>query len=245
MASEEAILAKLRSMPPAQAEAFTRRYLIEGYKKSLYRTAKGLLGYHDINWSTHGMIIKALEAPTTRKLVCVPRGCFKSSIAVVAYCIWRIINNPNVRILIDSELYSNSATFLREIKAHLRSERVVSLFGEFYNDQNWNEGETTVKQRTKALKESTITCGGVGTTKVGQHYCTVLGDDYNSPKNTMTHEGRKKVIDHIRYNTSILEPTGTYVFTATRYHEEDATGFILRDLVGISIEEAIKRSQAA
>jgi hypothetical protein len=228
------------SLPTQQATALLTSELADSYRSSLYKTCKLLLGYKDITWSTHGKIIQTLEAESTRKLVCVPRGCFKSSIAVVGYTLWQLIRNPNARILIDSELYSNSSTFLRELKAHMREDRVTSLFGEFYNDKNWNEGEITIRQRTRPKKEASITCGGIGTTKVGQHYDIIIGDDYNSPKNTMTPEGRKKVIDHVRYNISILEPGGTYVFTATRYHEEDVTGWILRDLVGISIDEALK-----
>lgn len=195
-----------------------------------------------MNRRTHGGTVAALEAPTIRKLICVPRGCFKSSIAVVGYAIHCLVNNPNLRILIDSELYSNSTTFLREIKAHLTSDRMVRVFGTFKTDAVWNEGEITIKQRSQPKKEASITCGGIGTTKVGQHYDLIIGDDYNSPKNTGTPEGRRKVIDHIRYNMSILDPGGGYVFTATRYHEEDATGFILRDLIGISIQDALKQS---
>ena len=219
--------------------------IADKYRSSLYLTCKDLLGYKDISRPTHGGIIRALEAPTRRKLICVPRGCFKSSIAVVGYCVHSLINNPNLRILIDSELYSNSTTFLREIKAHMESEKLTRIFGTFKTGSVWNEGEITIAQRTIPKKEASITCGGIGTTKVGQHYDVIIGDDYNSPKNTGTPEGRRKVIDHIRYNMSILDPGGAYLFTATRYHEEDASGFILRDLMGIKIEDAIRQSLKA
>lgn len=238
------LASRLAQLPTAQAIAVARQVLAERYTQSLYHLCKFGLGYHDIRHSTHGKIFRALAAPTPRKLICVPRGCFKSSIAAVGYPIQCLLKNPNLRILIDSELYSNSATFLREIKAHLEGPELTSVFGEFKGD-TWNEGEITIRQRNKPRKEASITCGGVGTTKVGQHYDLIIGDDFNSPKNTATPEGRKKVIDHIKYNISILEPGGTLVFTATRYHEEDATGFILRNLMGISIEQALKLSAAA
>lgn len=236
---------RLASYSPEEAERALIAAIGAKYKGSLYLTCKSLLGYKDITRGTHGGIIRALEAPTKRKLICVPRGCFKSSIAVVGYCTHSLINNPNLRILIDSELYSNSTTFLREIKAHMESERLTRIFGQFKTSTNWNEGEITIAQRTTPKKEASITCGGIGTTKVGQHYDIIIGDDYNSPKNTSTPEGRRKVIDHIRYNMSILDPGGAYLFTATRYHEEDASGFILRDLMGIKIEDAIKLSLKA
>ncbi|WP_287727433.1 hypothetical protein, partial [Microcystis sp. M061S2] len=68
------------------------------YRKSLYATVKDLCGYSKVTWRTHGSIIEALEAPTERKLIVVPRGCFKSTIGVVGYTIWTLIREPDARI---------------------------------------------------------------------------------------------------------------------------------------------------
>lgn len=190
------------------------------------------LGFKDVSWRTHGPIIEILQSPSNRKLIVVPRGTLKSSIACVGYPIWRLLRNSNERILIDSEIYTNSKNFIREIKGHLESEKFTSLFGEFKSN-NWNEGEFTIAQRKQIYKEASVTAGGIGTTKVGQHYTIILGDDYNSNHNSNTVEGRQKVIDHFRYNISILEPGGTYVITCTRYAEDDVAGFILQTLVGM------------
>lgn len=196
------------------------------YRSDLYLTAKDLLGFKDVNWSTHGEIIECLEDDGPRKLICVPRGCLKSSLACVAYPIWRLINNHNRRILIDSELYTNSATFLREIKQHLLSEKFQALFGN-WKTRVWNESEIIISARTKNLKEASITVGGIGTTKVGQHFDDIVGDDYNSPSNTNTPENASKVVNHYKYNLSILEPTGTYVLIGTRYSQNDLIGHVL------------------
>ena len=198
------------------------------FKSSLYSLARVGLAYKDVNLRTHGKIIKTLESDNKRKLLCVPRGCLKSSLACVAYVIWLLINNPNARILIDSELYTNSATFLREIKGHLSTPLFIKVFGEF-KSSCWNESEIIIKQRTKNLKEASVTVGGVGTTKVGQHYDYIIGDDYNSPANTANPEQAKKVVDHYRMNTSILENDGTYVIIGTRYSELDLIGHIIRN----------------
>ena len=197
-------------------------------KKSLFILASCFLGYKDVTPSTHKSIILALESDTTRKLICVPRGSLKSSLGCVAFPIWLLINNPNLRILIDSELFTNSATFLREIRAHLQGSAITSVFGDF-KTRIWNESEIVIKQRTHPYKEASITVGGVGTTKVGQHFDVIIGDDYNSPQNSKTPEMAQKVIDHYKYNLSILEPEGTYVIIGTRYSENDLIGYILRE----------------
>lgn len=190
--------------------------------------AVAMLGFKDVNERTHGEIIQTLEAPSTRKLICVPRGCLKSSLACVTYPIWLLSRNPNLRILIDSELFNNSKTFLREIKSHLETPLFRAVFGE-WKAEPWNESEIIIGQRNQFRKEASITVGGIGTTKVGQHYDVIIGDDMNSPNNSNTPENAKKVVDHYKYNTSILEPNGIYVVIGTRYSENDLIGYILEN----------------
>jgi hypothetical protein len=199
------------------------------YRDSLGDTARSLLSYPDINAETHSDIIQSLEAGTRRKLIVCPRGALKSTLCDISYPIWLLLNNPNLRILIDSEIFSNSKTFLREIKAQLESERLVSLFGPFKSESNWTEASITIKQRTIARKEPSIQVSGIGAVKVGQHYDVIIMDDMNSNNNSATPEGRQKVIDHYKLNTSILEPDGTMVIVGTRYAENDLIGHVLQN----------------
>lgn len=199
------------------------------YRTSLYHLCKYGLGMKDISWATHGGMIRSLEAPTKRKLIVLPRGCLKSSIGIVGFSIWLLLRNPNERILIDSEIFNNSKNFLREIKAHLLSPHMIRLFGSFKANP-WGESELTIGQRTHPYKEASITCGGVNTTKVGQHYSTILCDDLNSTNNSSTPEARAKVLGHWRMNVSLLEPNGVMTLTATRYSADDVVGSILKDL---------------
>lgn len=212
------------------------------YNDSLYHLAKYLLGYTDVTWNTHGDMILALNDGKIRKLICVPRGTFKSSISSISYPIQLLNRNPETRILLDSELYTNSKNFLREIKGHMRNPKVTEIFGEYYSkDLPWNESEVVIGQRTKILKDPSIAAGGIGTTKVGAHFDVIIGDDYNSPENTATPEQRKKVIDHYQYNQSILDPGGLYVIIGTRYHEEDLIGWIIKNELGFKNFEEFER----
>lgn len=207
----------------------TLKLLGEIGKKSLYFLAKYILGYKDITKRTHGEIIATLEAKDQRKLIVVPRGCFKSTLGVVCYSIYRLINDPDIRILIDSELFTNSSTFLREIKAHLTSDLFVAIYGEMKGTAMWNDSEIVVSMRKVQKKEASITCSGIGAGKTGQHYDLIIGDDYNSPLNSNTLENRQKIINHYKLNQSILEPQGEYVIIGTRYAEDDLIGWILQN----------------
>lgn len=225
------LLKRLKNAPPDVAEQALKQALAEKYRQSLFATCKHLLGYDDVNWYTHGDLINTLENADENKLAVMPRGTFKSSICTVAFPIWRLLRNPNHRILVDSEVYTNSKNFLREIKGHLESQKLTDLFGSFKGSQ-WTEGEITIAQRTKVYKEASITCGGIETVKVGQHYDLIIEDDLNSNNNSQTIEGRQKVIRHHQMNTAILDPGGTLVVVGTRYAADDVIGFILDTEIG-------------
>lgn len=200
--------------------------IAEIYKNDLYSFLKVGLSYAEITEYTHGQIIRSLSSPNRRKLICVPRGCFKSSIASVGYPIWRLLTDSSLRILIDSELYTNSKNFLREIKGHLRSDRFISVFGD-WKTSTWNESEIIVKPRVKSYKEPSVCVSGIEAEKTSQHYDLIIADDLNSASNSHTQEGRAKVIDHFRRYISLLEPDGTIVVIGTRYATEDLIGWII------------------
>lgn len=206
-----------------------------------YWFAKKILGYKDLTRRTHGQICKILEATTPRrKLIVCPRGSFKSSLGVVAFSIFRACQNPNVRILIDSELFTNSSNFIREIRGHLENPVLCSAFGIFRGRGDWTSGRTiTIKQRQFNLKESTFTASGIGAEKTGQHFDIIIADDLNSPSNSNTEEGRKKVIDHYRYLNALLDPGGEFVLIGTRYAADDCIGFVLENEIGEGVNEFI------
>jgi len=203
------------------------------YRRSLYHFCKYGLNMADITWRTHGGMISNLESLAPRKLIVMPRGSLKSSLGVTGYAIWRLIRDPNERILIDSEVYENSKNFLREIKAYMLQPELTQLFGSF-KGQIWGESELTIAQRTLPYKEASITAGGVNTVKVGQHYSCIVSDDLNSGNNSGTTEARQKVLTHYRLNDAILDPGGTYVVIGTRYSADDVIGNILKNEIGIN-----------
>lgn len=196
------------------------------YKASLGAVCKTLLGFKDVNERTHKNLIQVLEHPHKRKLCVEPRGSLKTTIGVTANCVWKLINNPNLRIYVVSEVYVNSKNLIREIKGCFESEAFMNVFGD-WRGERWGEGEITIKTRTKNLKEASITAGGIGTIKVGQHFDVIIIDDANSNKNSDTPEKCQKVIDFYKYLISILEPNGEFVIIGTRYSSNDLPQMVL------------------
>lgn len=220
------LVTELEKLKDKEQHAVTVEMIKELVLNDFFLFSKHILGYKDLEWEVHGECIKSLESDARRKLVVMPRGSFKSSLGSVAYPIWRLLRDPNTTILLDSELYTNSKNLLREIKGHLAASSFIAIFGNLIGSK-WDEGEIILANRTRNRKEASITVGGIETTKVGQHYDLIIGDDYNSAQNSDTPEKCQKVIDHFKYNLNILNPGGEYLIIGTRYAELDVIGFLL------------------
>lgn len=208
------------------------------FKDSLYHTAKYLLGMKDINWKTHGEMIEALEALEFRDegisnaLIVMPRGSLKSSIGSTAFPIWRLLRDPNKRILIDSATYDLSTQLVSAIAQHLESENLTALFGTFRTKNDWSSKSLTIAQRTKIFKESSVVASGVGSPKTGSHFDIIICDDLNNEKNSATPELRAKVYSHYQMLYAILDPGGDLSIICTRYSADDVCGKILENELG-------------
>ena len=226
------LIQKFAKLKDLEQESVAKSALKEMAESDFFFFSKYILGYKDLRRRTHGEAIRVLMSDAHRKFVIMPRGTFKSTLVSVAYPIWLLARDPNKTILLDSEIYTNSKNFLREIRQHMQSNKLLRTVWGAWTGPVDNESETIIAQRTRNRKEASITVGGIETVKVGQHYDVIIGDDYNSPKNSDTPEKCRKVIDHIRYNLNILNPGGEYAFAMTRYAELDIAGFFFKEILG-------------
>ena len=222
----------------------------EIYRKSLYHTAKYLLGMSDINWRTHGQMIRDLEELEFREkgianaLIIMPRGSLKSSVGSTAFPIWRLLRDPNKRILIDSATYDLSTQLVSAIAQHFESPSVTNLFGVFRTKDDWSSKSITIAQRTKILKESSVVASGVGSPKTGSHFDTIICDDLNNEKNSANPELMEKVYKHYQMNFAILDPGGDMAVIATRYAALDVPGAILINEIGVDLLPDYLKSHA-
>ena len=163
-----------------------------------------------------------------RTLLLAPRGHGKSSIAGIAFAIWKIIRDPNVRILIVSSTHDQARIFLREIRTHLeRNSAFTALFGNV-RDNRWSDDEIIVR-RTRIAKEATVTAAGASGSIVGRHFDVVIADDIIDEENSWCESQRAKL--HTWFHKTLfpcLEPGGEIHVIGTRYHEADLYGHLIR-----------------
>jgi predicted phage terminase large subunit-like protein len=72
-----------------------------------------------------------------RRLVLVSRGHLKSTLCSVAYVLWRIWRNPNIRIAVCTATKDLALQFIREVKQYLENEE---LQGRVWNNRPHIEG---------------------------------------------------------------------------------------------------------
>ncbi len=174
--------------------------------EDLFYFSKYILGYEDMQVEPHLEMCNFISQEWPKTLDLEPRGSFKSTIRTICYPIWRIIKNPNIRILINSQELKMSKKFLAEIKGHFEhNEEFISLYGDYVGSK-WNDDEIIVSTRTKHRKEPTIMTGGVETPKTGGHVDLLLNDDLHDEHNTNTAEQVEKVIRFWQLQSAILEP---------------------------------------
>ncbi len=199
-------------------------------QEDLFYLTEDLLGYSQIQEKPHLEFCEFLQGPESKKLVLLPRGTFKTTIGTIGRSIQKIIQNPNIRILIFSETFGQSKKFLSEIKQQLEgNEKLIGLFGNFKSDPGWREDEITVRQRTRISKEPTIMTGGVDVVRVGFHFDLIIIDDPHSQKNINTRDQIDKVFNAYRLLLPMLEPGGEVDVIATRWHDLDLASTLLKN----------------
>ena len=199
---------------------------------SLYDFSKIVLGYDLIEESVHFDLCEFMcdrytdygEPVKNWKLILMPRGTFKSTLALEAFIIQQIILNPNIRILITTENFSNSKFYLGKIKKQFESNELLkSLYGDFVAPTGWREDYITVSQRTINAKEPTIMCGGVDKTITGFHYDLIVADDIVTPNNIGTIDQINKVINYYKDFNNLLDKTKPcrVIIIGTRWNFND------------------------
>lgn len=220
----------------AVSNEWIRRQVLENYRVDILATE--VLGMELKPF--HRKILRWIfQHPNSLQLVF--RGAGKTTVAVVLMCVFFLLKNPNLRILIYSKTITFSKAILTEIKGHFESnEKLKAIFGAYYDPQlctKWEETEIKVLPRTLNAKEGSITVIGVGGQVVGKHYDILFGDDVVDEENSVTKLQREKIQT---WNYKSLDPTleppdakvefrGQHHRVGTRYHFDDLYGHLIKN----------------
>jgi predicted phage terminase large subunit-like protein len=200
-------------------------------QKDLKFLCKAIFGYKD--WSEnqrlHYDIARKLRAASKFKLFLIPRDHLKSSIITKAGAVQRVLNNPDIRVLIANNTWDNARKFLGSIQKHLKRGAYLSYYFGAFESEKWNQDEIVIKQRTQVLDAPTIATTGLEKEQTSQHYDLIIADDLVARENVQTKEQREKVKDYINSLMALLEPQGELWVVGTRWSQDDAYGDLLEE----------------
>jgi predicted phage terminase large subunit-like protein len=162
------------------------------------------------------------QAVNLVSLQLAPRGSGKTTVGTIGAALLEILIDPNVRILLASDIVTHAQNFLSELKSCLIHPRVVEIFGDQRGDK-WNDTEITTRGRTLPRKEPTIAITGVDSSITSMHFDFIFADDLVTLGNSRTDGSRHKVYQWF-YTTlmpCITDARTVFRVLGTRYHPDD------------------------
>ena len=197
---------------------------------NFFTFSKYVLGYSKFT-DVHRKWAEEAESSHKRKLFLKPRGTFKSTLFTTSYILWRLVINPNERILICNATNDNAEAFLREITSHLiRNKRFIDIFGKLIDERASKVSSITLTNRTTHSKEPSISCIGVLGNLVSSHYSLIIADDLCNAADRESESIRAKKKAWYQDLLSILDPNGEIVVVGTPWHFSDLYSYIENDL---------------
>jgi len=205
-------------------------------RDDLFTFAVEGLGFTDLLPIHKDLCLFLQDQSKRTKLILMPRYSFKSSLATIAYSLWRLIKNDSLRILIYSDAVTRSQGFLTEIKNHLLGLKPNSKFRELCGHWEvdpkqgvWNQSAITIKERSTAHAEPSIDTAGLESSKVGAHYDIIIFDDLVTKENVTTVELMAKTYECYKAARSLLRPGGEMLIVGTRWNFGDMYGRLITD----------------
>lgn len=169
-----------------------------------------------------------------KKMLLMPRGHVKSNIVTVGYCLWRIVRDPNLRIILASHKDEDAEKFLGTVKWHIKHDdwfrevypEIRPMPGVGVKPEKWSETQILV-ERDKAFVEPTVQCMSPGSAVTGRHYMLLIPDDIVTEKTVTNELALNKTKTFHALCESLLDPGAKELVIGTRYHYQDEYGRII------------------
>lgn len=181
-----------------------------------------------------------------KMVISYPRGHGKSTHISVAYPLWIIAKNHNLRILLISSTGNVSKSFMTEMIGHIEKNVLYQAFGVYCDPErkgvvpkmktylklreNWSGDSIIIDREDLNLKDPTVHALGLFGGILSKRADVIICDDIVNQENSNTEEQRLKVVDWI-YTTvlPVLIPGGTFVYIGNTWHQDDLVARLLVD----------------
>lgn len=199
-------------------------------RADLYFFATEILGNKVLEPNPHEQMAKDVSGPEQFKLLLWPRDTFKSLLSTQSYALWRIIRDPNIRILITNATLGNSKAFLDYVKTQLEGNQLLRACYGNYVSEKWTQEAITVSKRTNiGLKEPTIEIASTGASKVSRHYDLIIADDLVNRDWVSTPEMVERSVVYFKDLIDLMAPGCQLLIIGTRWAYHDLYGYLIEE----------------
>lgn len=182
------------------------------------------------------------------KKICIawPRGHGKSTHLSIAYPLWEIGRNHNMRILLVSSTAETARHYMTEIIGHIERNQKYQLWakaidpknkgvvpkmrGYHKREENWAGDSIIVDRDNIGIKDPTINAVGLFGSILSSRADIIIVDDLVDQQNSATEEQRQKIKDWV-YTTlmPVLVPGGRFIYLGNTWHMDDLISNFLKD----------------
>lgn len=196
------------SMPSSSLGDELHDRLRANSRKSLFFFTTAVLGWNKLQQDPHLSLcdfIQNVEPPHgRRKVVLIPRDCYKSTIGSKSLPLWILIQESFLgipgrehRILLVSHSSVNAQKQIKSLRQQIERNTVLQwLFPEVIPDLSkttWTD-TNLLFPRQGVFGEDTIECAGIDTHLVSRHYTIQIKDDMEDEAAMMSPTVRQRVI---------------------------------------------------
>lgn len=175
-----------------------------------------------------------------------PREHGKSTHLSIAYPLWRIAKNHDIRILSISRTANIAESFLSQVVSNVERNLKYREWAKAIDTDNigvvprlkkgrrqtedWSGKSITIERPDMNMKDPTIAATGLFGQILSRRADIIILDDVVDQQNSATELQRKKVIDWIETTViPVLVPGGTFIYLGNTWHMDDAVARFLKD----------------
>jgi predicted phage terminase large subunit-like protein len=190
-----------------------------------YTFATKVMGFEDLYPPLHGPLCRLVQdGNIKRKLILLPRGCFKTTICSISYPLWLLVRDQNARIALCSVNSAKAEENLDEIYERAKGEIFQLLFGDIIgHPDTWpKRTKSFARIRRKGSKTGpSLAAYSVECSEVGRHFDTMVFDDIVDQEKVNTPQAREGVWEWFGRQFSVRDPGTEMMIIGTRWHWDD------------------------
>lgn len=219
-----------------------RETLRKNGKANLYYFSTAILKWSKIQPDPHLPVCNFIQTiPKLRKVLLIPRDCYKSTIGSKSLPLWILIQDsfcglPGLehRISLQSHSSENAKKQIKSLRQQIERNQILRwLYPEIIPDvtrTTWTDSNLLFP-RQGMYGEDTIEAGGVDTALVSRHYTVQIGDDLEDKKSFEQPSVREKVKTFYKSSEALFvdEQTSFHLLIGTRWGHDDLYNEIMEN----------------